>query len=184
MEPAALIDKGIASARKLVRNADPAELSGASPCEGWDARGVLAHLVGALNMMAAAAAGTAPPEGDPLGDDPVAAFEAAADAASQAFHAPGVLEKTVNLGPIGEVPGRVAAGITAMELCVHGWDFARATGQTIELDDEASTAVDAVVRQLVQPQFRQEGGPFRAEQQVPADAPIIDRVAAFTGRTV
>lgn len=179
------IETGVEATGRVVRAANPAELGGQSPCEEWDARGVLNHLVGGMTLFATAARGESAPEGaaegDLLGDDPVSAYERAGSALVEALRAPGVLDGTFALPGIGEVPGGIAANIAFMEVCIHGWDLARATGQAIELDDETGEQLDGIVRQLVSPQFRQAGA-FGEEQPAPDGASPVDKAAAFTGR--
>ncbi len=67
-----------------------------------------------------------------------------------------------------------------VDLLVHGWDLARATGVPAALpDDLAERALPFAQAQLpTQPR----AGRFADPQPVPADAPPIDRLAAFTGR--
>lgn len=189
MDIVKMTESGMEAARKIVRGAKPDKLSSASPCEGWDGRAALNHLVGGMKMFATAAQGGAMPsgqdgEGEPdfIGDDPAKAFDDAAAALTSALHEPGALERTWAL-PIGEVPGSIGVNIAFMEVCVHGWDVARATGQQIDLDGETGEALWGITQQLVQPQFRQPGI-FGPEVTAPEDAPPIDRAAAYTGRKI
>ncbi len=68
-----------------------------------------------------------------------------------------------------------------IDLLVHGWDIARATGQDETLPDAEVARVYADVVEL--------GDSLRAEGvcgpavEVPADAPAQDRLLAFLGRT-
>jgi uncharacterized protein (TIGR03086 family) len=68
----------------------------------------------------------------------------------------------------GLVPGSVYAGHRFLDLLVHGWDLAVATGQDDALDPELVEAC----RQIIRPQldaFRSAGA-LAPQVTVPADA--------------
>ena len=121
-----------------------------TPCEGWDVRTLANHIV-AGNLWAAELASGRTIEdvgsaldGDVLGSDPSAAYARSASAASAAFEAPGALEApcAVSYGP---VPGSVYAGHRTVDVFVHGWDLAKATGQDTALDPGMVEACLAIV---------------------------------------
>ena len=72
--------------------------------------------------------GPLPPEG--AGE----AFAAASARLVEVLAAPGVLERTVDLGPIQITAARFTLYMMT-EAAIHGWDLARATGQDISFDD-------------------------------------------------
>jgi uncharacterized protein (TIGR03086 family) len=92
------------------------------------------------------------------------------------------LDGTVSAGPT-QLPAAVAAGILVLELLLHGWDVAAATGQKLPVSEELAGYVLSLAEQVVTPQLRQ-GGSFAEAVEVAADAPALDRLAAFTGRSV
>ena len=67
-------------------------------------------------------------DGDVLGEDPVAAYDASAQVAAAAFKAEGAMERpaAVSYGP---VPGEVYCGHRFIDVLIHGWDLAASTGQ-------------------------------------------------------
>jgi uncharacterized protein (TIGR03086 family) len=82
-----------------------------------------------------------------------------------------------------DLPGEVAGLVALDELVVHGWDVARATGQTYESDPATLEAVRGFVAQFSEPGM--EGareGLFGPPVDVPDDAPLLDRVIGLTGR--
>ena len=82
-----------------------------------------------------------------------------------------------------ELPGEVAGLVALDELVVHGWDVARATGQTYESDPATLEAVHDFVAQFSEPGMEAErAGLFGPVVDVPADAPLLDRVIGLTGR--
>lgn len=108
------------------------------------------------------------------------AFCAAADQMRAAFAAPEVLDKTFD-APIGTASGTFFAKVRIIELIAHGWDLARATGQSMHVfpDDLCERAL-AMSREVYADRTR---GRFGDEQPVSADAAAADRLAAFLGRT-
>src|SRR5262245_55469605 len=99
------------------------KLDAATPCEDWDVRALMNHMLETQRYFAGSARGedVSPPSPKPpriLGSDPVADFEAARDDILSTFSEDGVIEKT---GP--------SLGIAFSDALVHGWDLAQATGQ-------------------------------------------------------
>jgi uncharacterized protein (TIGR03086 family) len=117
-----------------------------TPCEGWDVRALLRHIVEEDRWTPPLLAGLTVAEvgdrisGDPGDADPVAAFRAAAALAVSAVQGDGAMERTVHLS-FGDVPGREYALQLAADHLVHAWDLSRALGLDVRLDPEAVAAV-------------------------------------------
>ena len=90
------------------------------------------------------------------------------------------LEGTVTLRSPG-VPAVMVTDILCLELLVHAWDFARATGQTITVGEALSGYVLERGRSLIAPEMR-DGDNFAAEIEVGPEADNLTRLVAFTGR--
>jgi len=164
--------------------ADQLEL--ATPCDKYDVRALLNHVIGATWVFAKVGAGERAqrqePPPDVIGDDPVAAYAAARQAAAAAFAQPGALERVWSM-PFADVPGAVAQNIHCLELTAHAWDLGKATGQLERLDPELGEVVLGLSRHIISPDIRNEqGDPFAAEVPVDGDAPVYDRLAGFLGR--
>src|SRR5436309_10016792 len=122
----------------------------ATPCEGWDTRALLNHVVSGNLWAAELAAGTTIEsvggrlDGDVLGPDPARSYATSAKAAAAAFLRPGALDApcAVSYGP---VPGSVYAGHRFIDVFIHGWDLATATGQDTTPDADRAEARLAVV---------------------------------------
>jgi uncharacterized protein (TIGR03086 family) len=82
----------------------------------------------------------------------------------------------------GEAPlgGRASHQIT--ELTVHGWDLARATGQTGELDTHLAEHALGWSRPMLRPEFLGPGNAFGLEVPVHGAAPAHDRLVGWFGR--
>jgi len=117
-----------------------------TPLPGWDVRELVHHLVHEERWTPPRFGGATIEEvggrfdGDLLGDDPVAAFDLAADRALAAVRAEGALEATVHLS-FGDHAGREYAWQLAADHLVHTWDLARALGADETLDAEVAEAV-------------------------------------------
>jgi len=157
----------------------------ATPCSDWDVRGLVNHLVSG-NLWAAelGSGGTIEGvgdrlDGDRLGSDPATAYAASARAASDVFHRPGALDApcAVSYGP---VPGSVYAGHRLIDVLIHGWDLAMATGQDPTLDDDLVEAC----REVTEPQIDmlRASGAFAEGVPVAPDASAQARLLAMLGR--
>lgn len=157
----------------------------ATPCAGWDAHALLNHVVSGNLWAAELAAGTTIEsvggrlDGDVLGPDPARSYATSAEAAAAAFLRPGALDApcAVSYGP---VPGSVYAGHRFLDVFIHGWDLATATGQDTALDPDLMEAC----RQIIEPQLElfRAAGALAAELPVPPDATPQTRFLAILGR--
>ena len=68
------------------------------------------------------------------------------------------------------------------EIAVHTWDLVRATGQSVELAPEVAERGLGFMSAMLTPENRGEA--FGPAVDVPEDAPVYDRLAAFAGRDV
>jgi uncharacterized protein (TIGR03086 family) len=71
----------------------------------------------------------------------------------------------------------------ANEYLVHGWDLARATGQVADFPDDLCLPCVDMYRQILASRIREPGRGFGIELPVASDAPPLDRLVAFFGRT-
>ena len=159
--------QALASIRPVVAGIREDQWDLATPCEGWTVRELLNHVV-AGNLWAAALAhgrtidevGSAL-DGDMLIAGPVAAYDMSAESAASVFELPGALEApcAVSYGP---VPGSVYAGHRFIDVLIHGWDLASATGQSTDLDPSLVEACWEVVRPQLS--LLQASGEFGAAQ--------------------
>jgi uncharacterized protein (TIGR03086 family) len=186
MDIAALHAKALEDTGRTVAGISIDQLDRATPCEGWDVRALLNHLVSGNEWAAELGAGRTIEEvgdrldGDVIGSDPSAAYEASAERAGGVFLRPGALEApcAVSYGP---VPGSVYAGHRFIDVLIHGWDLAKATGQDTKL---APDLVEACF-EVVEPQrgVLAASGMFGSDQQVLPGADRQTELLAMLGRT-
>ncbi|MEU9784425.1 TIGR03086 family metal-binding protein [Streptomyces phaeochromogenes] len=79
-----------------------------------------------------------------------------------------------------DLPGEIAGIVAADELVVHGWDLARATGQSYAPDAAALNAAYQMLAPSVDDPSR--GTIFGPVVPVPEGAPLLDRVIGLSGR--
>jgi uncharacterized protein (TIGR03086 family) len=182
-------EHAVASTAEIVKATPAGQLDASTPCAGWDVRALLNHVIGTLWLAEALFGDQAPrypmapgglPPADLAGQDPAAAYAEAAAAALAAAGAGDALTR-VHVTPLGEMPGPGLAGFTTLDILVHGWDLARATGQPADLDGRLAAHVLGFAEQaLATPESRASRiGPAVA---VAADAPVTERLVAFLGR--
>lgn len=154
-----------------------------TPCTEWNVRELVGHLVGANLVFVALFEGSPVPErgADRLGADPAGAYRRSAAALQAAAALPGVLERS-QATPVGVATGAERLQWRIADLLVHGWDLVQATGVVAELPDDLAGQALTFVRAQLPGQPR--AGRFADPQPIRDDAPVIDRLAAFTGRPV
>ena len=168
---------------ELVDGISPDQLSGATPCAKFSVAGVLEHMIGGATVFAPAFRGESPSPGSaPTAGSLQDQWRAAMADLLDAVHSPGASERTV-AAPFGEVPGAVFARFVAFDGLVHGWDLATATNQPYAPPADVVREVDAFARQALSDGMR-DGDTFAAEKPAPADASGLERVVAFSGRTI
>lgn len=174
------------ASRTVLANIKPEQLQDPTPCASWDVAGLIDHLVGAQTFFRAGLLGEKPAEADekPSAGDYLAQYDAATRSCLEAFGAEGALDGIVSL-PFGDMPGTALMGLAINDTLTHGWDLAKATGQSTDIAPELSAAVLEQARSAIQPSFRgDEGAPFGPEKEAPAGANNADKLAAFLGRDV
>lgn len=177
--------RALEQTRTVVAGVRRDQWNATTPCDGWDVQAVLNHLVSGNFWAAELAAGATIDDvgdrldGDVLGDVPLLAYDTSATSAAAVFEAPGALEApcAVSYGP---VPGSVYAGHRFIDVLIHGWDLAVATGQDATLDPELVDAASAILRR--EAVMVRTSGMFGDDLPVPAQAGGQTRLLAFIGR--
>jgi len=177
--------KALDATGRIIRGIDPAQLSASTPCDEFDVRELLTHIVSGNLWVEPLVAGKTIEEvgdrfdGDVLGDDPSAAYDASARIAGDAFAHPGAMEAPVAVS-YGPVPGEVYAGHRIIDVVIHGWDLAVASGQDTTLDPVLVETCWEIVRP--QQDLLQGSGAFGTVIDVPDDADSQTRLLAVLGR--
>ncbi|MFD5430949.1 TIGR03086 family metal-binding protein [Kitasatospora sp. NPDC127067] len=107
------------------------------------------------------------------------AYAAQLERAVAAWADPAAWEGDVDLGGT-PMPAVGIARMLILELLLHGWDVARATGGRIEVDEELALLTGEIVAENAE-LYRQYAG-FAEAVALPEDAPAWDRALAASGR--
>ena len=181
----------LAACRSVLGRLASGDLGRPSPCAEYTVGEVGEHVVRSMVLLASVAgaagpagsAGSAGAAGSAAGTTGSAGslegrVTVAAEAALGAWRRRG-LDGSVAVGR-STLPASLAVEIIPLELLVHGWDVARATGSAIEVPDEVASYVLDRARLLVTPDKR--GRSFAAEVPAGPSATALERLVAFTGR--
>jgi uncharacterized protein (TIGR03086 family) len=182
------LQQAVISSRSVLASVQPEQMDHPTPCRSWQVRDLINHMIGAP-IFAAVVMETGDwrnqtgDSADHAAGDYLAAYDAATARAIRSFQAEGALSRLVKL-PFADLPGAVYASIATGDAFAHGWDLAKATGRSTDLDPDLAERLLAAVRPLLPEQMRGPDGqsPFGPEVAVPEDAPAADRLAGFLGR--
>ncbi|MGH9105182.1 MAG: TIGR03086 family metal-binding protein [Acidimicrobiales bacterium] len=164
------------------------QLSGPTPCPGYDVSVLVDHMVGAGWRAVALGKGESPGNAKSphveLADVP-GRLRRAGKEAEDAWSDDARLTATVTM-PWGETyPGATTVDMYLTEMATHAWDLAAATGQLERLSPELAPVALEAARAMLKPEHRDAmgpGNPFAAEVPAPAGATAWERLAAFMGR--
>lgn len=179
------LDEIIPLLEKVVAGITPDQLERPTPCATFTVSSVLEHMIGGAGAFAPAFRGEAgSPTGDAPADDGTVTDRwrfAMADLLD-AVHSPGAQERTI-ASPFGEVPGAMFARYVAFDGLIHGWDLATATGQSYAPPVDLVVEVGSFARDLLKPEMR-DGDTFAEATSAPPEADELERLVAFSGRTL
>ena len=125
--------------RGVVAMIDDDQWQLATPCDGWTVRQLVGHVASGCEMAAVLADGGDRQDAiavlgvDHLGEQPLAALDAALERQRVAFERPDV-ETQVFHHPAGDMPGAQVIQFRVSDLLVHRWDLAQAIGVDDTLD--------------------------------------------------
>jgi uncharacterized protein (TIGR03086 family) len=175
-----------AEAARIARGAQGTPSGAPTPCADMDLGALLNHwvLYSAYGLEKRARREPLPEEwlarDFAASPDWADAYAAQLDRAVAAWAEPAVWEGEVEVAPGASFPAATIVGLIIKELTVHGWDVAKATGQTVQLPEDTAKVVLSVVEEHADV-YRQYDG-FADPVEVPADAPVFDRALALSGR--
>jgi uncharacterized protein (TIGR03086 family) len=178
-DPVELYRRATARASEIARRVEPDQLGDPTPCSAWSVQDLLDHLTGGTEYLLAAIEQREPV---PHQGTTAADFEAGVAAVLDGLAAPGASDRTC-MSPLGfEWPvGQAVAG-TFMDVLIHTFDLARATGQAERLDPDLVEACVAMFLPDMPERGRRAGIVGPAMPVGPGAAPQ-DVLLAAMGRT-
>lgn len=157
-----------------------------SPCAGWTARDVLGHVGEATGMGVRILGGgdltftRHDPPGSVVGDDPASWWHGLAKEAIDTLTGDIDLDRVVD-SPMGPRPVSEGLSFPAVDLFIHGWDLAAATGKSANLPNEA-IAFTRMMFEHVPEERARSAGVFGAARPAPDGASATAALIAWTGR--
>lgn len=180
-----LLDISVSRAVPVVVALSDADLDRPTPCPEYDVKGLLNHLLHVMvefRKLAAKGESDFTKTPDRVGSGPGwrELFATEAHALASAWAQPGAED---GLTGAMNMPARLVGSMALLDVTIHAWDLARATGQ--QYPDDAGLApvvseLDASVVELGD--TARSMGMFDSVVDVPEDAPPLARLLAATGR--
>ncbi len=185
MDPGEQLTSIVSALNVTVDRIQTMQMNDPTPCSAFTVHDVLNHMIVVGGASAYLLRGEQPPDLQApgvYGWVPAAEFHAAMDSLLDAAQSEGAMERTVTT-PYGEMPGETFARLVAFDGLVHAWDLASSTGQTLDVPAAVVSAVDEFARNALTDTMR-DGDTFKEATVAPDDAGPLERLAAFSGRTL
>ncbi len=172
------------SVSAAIRAGTDADLAARTPCGDFDLRTLAKHFLGTSGAFVRAGETGALDPDDPWGskaqlDDAAWAEQLAGqvDRVAAAWGRPEAWDRPIDGAGM---PTEAIGGMGLLELVLHGWDLARATGQRLEVP----AALGAEVLRCLLPTLEQGRGfeVYGPEVSVPEAASDFDRALGLSGR--
>ncbi|MDO5683360.1 MAG: maleylpyruvate isomerase family mycothiol-dependent enzyme [Propionibacteriaceae bacterium] len=149
----------------------------ATPVKEWQAGDIVDHITTWPRQMLGA-------HGVELAEttgDRAEAFRAQTQNIQALLDDPETAGRVLHLGPMGDAPlAMVLDGFYSADLFMHAWDLAKATGQEVDLDQEAAAGFHAGLSAMGP--GLQASGQFGEPVPVAEDASPVDRLMGLIGR--
>jgi uncharacterized protein (TIGR03086 family) len=174
-----------AESARVVGGVRADQFSAATPCTDWDLHALLNHIIlwTAYSAERRARDEQVPEElvNADFAAEPgyPADYAAQLDKAVAAWSDPAAWERNLNVMG-SSTPAADVAALLIAEMVLHGWDAAKASGQSYTARDDVAEAVLNAVQANAE-LFRKYQG-FAEPVQVPASASALDRALAQSGR--
>jgi uncharacterized protein (TIGR03086 family) len=185
MDVFAAMDRSYDYTATVVAGLRPEHATQPTNCPNFDVQALFGHLLGVLDMFTAGLTEQpyTPRAGDLLSGDIAGRYAEAVAANRAAWRALDSLDGTITL-PFGSVPAAVSVNLNIIDVMVHGWDLAKATGGPTSMPEDVAETALAFTQGMLKPEMRSDApdANFGPEVPVPASAPASERLVGFLGR--
>jgi uncharacterized protein (TIGR03086 family) len=173
--------------KELLTRLTPDDLAAPTPCQDMNVAALLDHFMGLTLAFTSAArkipspssAGSPPPpSADKLDAEWRKKLPLQLDELALAWKDQAAWQGTADAGGV-TLPAEVMGVVAADELVIHGWDLARATGQSFESD---RASAEAIIDMLSQFKDRDPKSGFGPIVEVRPNASLLDRAVGLSGR--
>jgi uncharacterized protein (TIGR03086 family) len=176
LTPITAAEAALAVLQPILRNLTADDRPKQTPCSEYTCHDLAEHLFGSLTGVGAMAGATVVDPDEGSLENRVSVMAGAVIDAWRTVDLDGTVP-----GPGGaQMPAAIGAVILPIELVVHAWDLAQASGQQVHISDELVEYVRGMAETVV-PDGRGRGA-FAAEVPPAEGATAVDRLAAYTGR--
>jgi uncharacterized protein (TIGR03086 family) len=174
LTPLVAAEAALAAIQPVLRALTPEDQPKPTPCADFTAHELAVHLLGSLVKVGGlAGASLAIPEQGSL-EDKVSTLTGQAIEAWRGVDLDGTLST-----PGGDAPASFLASILPLELVLHGWDLAQASGQQLRVSDDVVSFIHELSSGVI---TQGRGSSFADEVTAAADADAVERFAAYAGR--
>ena len=174
LTPLVAAEAALAAIQPVLRALTPADQPKPTPCADFTAHQLAVHLLDSLVRLGgmAGASLTVPEQGSL--EDKVSTLTGQTITVWRAVDLDGTVAT-----PRGDAPAAFLASILPLELLLHGWDLAQASGQKLNVSDEVVTYIHHLTRDVI---AQGRGRSFADEVTAGADSDAVERFAAYAGR--
>jgi uncharacterized protein (TIGR03086 family) len=172
-------------AARIVAGTRPEQFGDKTPCAQWDVKELLNHLIlwtsySFERRARSAEVGPDLTERDYASEpDYAVRYREQLDRALKAWEPDDVWASEVDTGSFA-MPAPQIAEMILLEMVLHAWDLATATGQQYACSDEVAATVAKAVEASAE-MYREYDG-FAAEAEVGEGASVFERALAVSGR--
>jgi uncharacterized protein (TIGR03086 family) len=176
--------RAVARASAVVETVTTADLGRPTPCDQWDVRALVEHMIWMCDVFAQGLGGQEPPaEPVPLGpDDPASRYAEASGVALERWRTTEWAEMMLPL-PFSTLPAAIGVRVFIGDQLIHAWDLATALGQPFQIDEDLAGAQLEMMRQYYDPANRGPGTAFDVAVDWGGAASTSDQLIALSGRT-
>lgn len=172
-----LLERSLGYTRVALADVGPDDLDAPTPCAGWTLARLLQHMEDALDAFTEAAAGQVQVDPAGQGVDRVDTLREKACTLLGAWTE--ARRGTVAVGD-RQLQAPLLVETAALEIAVHGWDVAQATGARTPIPDELARGLQPVAARVVRPADR--GSRFGPARRPHVPTSPTDALLAFVGR--